>query len=169
MDIRQALLAEHSKAQCSKIVNYIGSDKRKFKELMKAFFSGEYRITQRAAWPLSYCVSNYPQLVTPYLDQLLATLENPDVHNAVVRNIIRLLQDIKIPKRYHGKIMTICFDFISSETIQVAIKAFSLTVLNNLAKDYPEIRPELKLIIEERWDNESPAFKSRARKILDRL
>ena len=37
MDIRQALLEEHSKAQCRKIVNYIGSDKQKFEELMKDF------------------------------------------------------------------------------------------------------------------------------------
>ena len=167
MDIRQALIEKHSKAQCRKIVHYIGSDKEKFKELMKEFFAGEYRVTQRAAWPLSYCISNHPKLITPYLSQLLDTLEKPGVHNAVVRNIVRLLQDIKIPKRFHGKIMTICFGFITSETIQAAIKACSLTVLNNLARNYPEIRPELKLIIKERWDNESTAFKSRARKILN--
>lgn len=167
MDIRQALLSEHSKAQCNKIVHFIGSDKKKFKQLMDEFFAGEYRITQRAAWPLSHCVSNHPQLITPYLDRLIDTLENPGVHNAVIRNIIRLLQDIEIPKKFHGRIMTSCFNFITSETIPAAIKAFSLTVLNNLAKDYPEIRPELKLIIEERWENESPAFRSRARKIIN--
>jgi hypothetical protein len=169
MDIRQALLKEHSKAQCRKIVDYIGSDKKRFKQLMDAFFAGEYRMTQRAAWPLSHCVSNHPQLITPYLARLLDTLENPGVHNAVVRNIIRLLQDIKVPKAFHGRIMTSCFNFISSETIPAAIKAFSLTVLNNLAEDYPEIRPELKLIIEERWDNESAAFRSRAKKIINQF
>ena len=169
MDIRNALITEHTKAQCNRIVDYIGDDKKKFAKLMKAFFQGEYRVTQRASWPMSYCVRNHPRLIFPYFTKLLEELQKPGVHNAVVRNITRLLQDIKIPRRYQGKIMTICFDHISSETVPVAVKAFSLTVLDNLSKEYPEIGSELKLIIEERWDHETPAFKSRAKKILRRL
>lgn len=169
MDIREALLKEHSKAQCKKIVDYIGADKKKFAALMNAFFAGEYRITQRAAWPMSYSVQKHPELILPYFEKLLNMLQQPGTHNAVVRNITRLLQAIRIPKRYHGKIMTICFDYVSSENVSPAVKAFSLTVLDNLSKDYPGILPELKLIIEERWDHETPAFKSRAKKILQRL
>jgi hypothetical protein len=169
MDIREALLEEHSKSQCAKIVNYIGRDKNRFAELMNQFFDGEYRVTQRAAWPMSNCAMEHPELIEPYFSKLLEMLKKPGVHDAVARNIIRLLQKVKIPKRYHGKIMTICFEYLASESAPVAVKAFSLTVLDNLSKDYPDIRPELKLIIEERWDHETAAFKSRARKILRRL
>lgn len=45
--------------------------------------------------------------------------------------------------------MDICFNYIASPTEAVAIKAFSLTVLSNLAAIYPEILPEIKLLIEE--------------------
>jgi len=169
MDIKEALLAEHSKSQCKKIVAYIGTDKRKFSELMGAFFEEEYRMTQRASWPMGSCVQENPGLIVPYFGKLLSMLQRPHVHNAVPRNIIKLLQDIELPRRYHGKIMTICFDYISSDDTPVAIKAFSLTVLNNLSKEYPEIRPELKLVIEERWDHETAAFKSRAKKILKQM
>jgi hypothetical protein len=169
MDIREALLEEHSKAQCRKIVNYIGRDKRRFAQLMREFFEGEYRVAQRAAWPMSNCVMEYPELIEPYYPKLFKMLNKPGVHDAVARNIIRLLQKVTLPKRYHGKIMTACFDYLVSEDSPIAIKAFSLTVLDNLSKDYPEILPELKLIIEERWDHETAAFKSRARKILQRL
>jgi len=41
--------------------------------------------------------------------------------------------------------------------------------LQNLSKIYPEIKQELKTIIEDRWDHESAAFKSRAKKILKDL
>ena len=166
MNIQQTLLEEHSKKQCQKIVHYIGDDKNKFAELMDAFFNGEYRVTQRAAWPLSYCVQEHPELVYPYFSKLLTMLKKPGVHDAVTRNIVRLLQRIDIPRRYHGKIMTICFEFISSETTPVAVKAFSMTVLGNLAKDYPEILGELKTIIHQRWDIETAAFRSRAKKII---
>lgn len=103
MDIRQALIKEHSKSQCKKIVDYIGADKKKFAELMNAFFEGEYRITQRAAWPMSYSVTEHPELINPYFEKLLAMLQKPGVHNAVVRNITRLLQDLKIPKNIMEK------------------------------------------------------------------
>src|SRR5215204_947755 len=169
MDIREALLVEHSKAQCKKIVDYIGADKKKFAEFMRLFLGHEYRITQRAAWPLSYCVQKHPELITPYFGQLLRMLQKPGVHNAVVRNIIRLLQDINVPKKYHGRIMTICFEFVSDINTPIAVKAFSLTVLDNLSKDYPEIAAELKLIIEERWEHETAAFQSRAKKVLRKM
>jgi hypothetical protein len=48
----------------------------------------------------------------------------------------------------------------------IAVKAFSLTILENLCKTYPEILPEIKTIIEARWEEETPAFRSRAGKIL---
>jgi hypothetical protein len=166
MDLKAALLEEHSKAQCEKIVRYIGNDKQRFDELMKLFFAGEYRVTQRAAWPMSYCVDEHPELIAPYLKELIELLEKPNLHNAVQRNIVRLLQNISIPKRYHGRVMNACFNLIASPTIAAAIKAFSLTILENLSAYYPEILPELKLIIEERWEHETPAFHSRARKIL---
>lgn len=169
MDIREALLKEHSKSQCRQIVDYIGNDKKKFAELMLLFFGDEYRVTQRAAWPLSYCVQQHPDLITPYFVRLLNIMQKPGVHHAVTRNITRLLQDLKIPKKYHGRIMTMCFDFISDANTPVAVKAFSLTILDNFSNDYPEIIPELKLLIDERWENETASFRSRARKILRKI
>lgn len=169
MDIRKSLLEEHSKAQCEKIVRYIGSDPAKFAELMKAFFGPDYKVTQRAAWPISYCVRSHPSLIEPYFEKMIALLEKPGIHNAVTRNITRLLQEVTIPRKFHGKLMTACFDFVSTPATSVAVKAFALTILYNLSRYYPEILPELKLVIAERFENESPAFKSRSRRILRKL
>lgn len=152
-----------------RIVAWVGNDEKRFAGLMTLFLKGEYRVTQRAAWPISYCVEHYPELVRPWYAQLFRKLEEPGTHDAVSRNILRLLQFVEIPKRYQGKAMTICFDHITSVTSAPAIKACALTILQELALHYPEIKPELKLIIEENWDQESPAFRSRARKLLKTL
>ena len=69
-------------------------------------------------------------------------------------------------KKFHGQVMDVCFRYFSSPTEAIAIKAFSITVLQKLAKLYPEIINEIKLVIEERWDYETPAFKVRAKKLL---
>jgi hypothetical protein len=62
--------------------------------------------------------------------------------------------------------MNTCFEFLQSAETPIAVKAFSLTILGNLAAEYPEIRGELKLIIEEQWEHATPAIRSRAKRIL---
>ena len=168
MDLLQLLTDEHSKKQTDRIVAYIGPDKKRFAGLIRLFFSGEYRITQRAAWPLSYCVRRHPELIVPYFRQLLDNLDRKDIHVAVIRNTVRLLQDVDIPKRFQGRVMNTCFEFIQAPETPIAVKAFALTVLSNLSADYPEIRGELKLIIEDQWEQATPAFRSRAKAILRR-
>ena len=169
MDLYRLLLEEHSKKQTDRIVKYIGKDKDRFAALIDLFFKGEYRITQRAAWPLSYCVRDYPELIKPWFKRLLDNLARPNIHIAVIRNTVRLLQDVTIPKKYHGRVMSLCFNFIQAPETPIAVKAFSLTILSNLSAEYPEIGSELKLIIEDQWEQATPAFRSRAKKILKRL
>ena len=169
MDILQLLKAEHSKKQTDRIVRYIGNDKKRFAELIKLFFKGEYRITQRAAWPLSNSVRNHPELIDPYFKPLLDDLARKDIPIAVARNTVRLLQDVTIPKRYHGRVMNLCFDFVQSPETPIAVKAFSLTILGNLGMQYPEIGAELRLIIDDQWEHATPAFRSRARQALKRI
>jgi hypothetical protein len=148
MNLRETLLEEHSKKQCDRIVRYIGHDKTRFAALMQLFFKGEYRVTQRAAWPMSYSVRKYPELIRPYFGPLLVNLGKKGHPDSVLRNSLRLLQDLSIPKKYQGRLMTLCFDFIQSSDTAVAISS------------------ELKTIIQERWELETAAFRSRAKKIL---
>ena len=169
MDLRKTIVAEHSKDNCNRIVKWIGDSQVRFDELFKLFMHDEYRVVQRAAWPLSYCAIDHPELIQKHLGKLLKHMEKPGLPIAVKRNAVRLLQHIEIPERYHGKVMDLCFDYITSIDEAVAVKAFSLTILQNLSRQYPEIKNELKLVIEERWNYESVAFKSRAKKILKEM
>ncbi len=166
MNLRDAILKEHSKANCLRIVKWVGDSQQRFDELFGLFLNDDYRVVQHAAWPVSYCVQDHPQLIKKHFGKLIKKLERKDIHDAVKRNSVRLLQYVNIPEKYHGQVMDICFRFISTPAEAVAIKAFSNTVLQNLAKQYPEIINEIKLVIEERWDYETAAFKSRAKKLL---
>ncbi|MEP7372841.1 MAG: hypothetical protein ABI675_05585 [Chitinophagaceae bacterium] len=169
MKLRDQILKEHSKINCNAIVKWIGNSQARFDELLDLFLNDEYRVVQRAAWPLSNAVILHPQFIQKHFFKLLKNLEKPHLHDAVKRNTVRLLQDIAIPKKLHGRVMNLCFDYINSPDEPVAVKAFSLTILENLSKEYPEIKPELKTIIEDRWNYESAAFHSRAKNILKRL
>ena len=169
MNLRETILKEHSKANCTRIVKWIGSDQKKFDELFGLFLYDEYRVVQRAAWPLSNAAMAHPQLIKKHFGKLIRNLGKPGLHDAVKRNTVRLLQDVPIPERFHGGVMNICFDYIQSPDETAAVKAFSLTILEKFSVQYPEIKNELKTIIEDRWNYEKAAFRSRAKKILKRL
>jgi hypothetical protein len=165
-NLRTEILKEHSKAQCNKITAWVGADRQRFDELFNLFLNYEFKVTQRAAWPVSYCVEVHPIFIKKRLGELIQNLQKPGLHNAIKRHTVRILMNIEIPEKYQGEVMTICFQFVESPTEAVAIKAFSLKVLGNLAKAYPDILPEIKLLIEEQLPNQTAAFKSSAKHLL---
>ena len=171
MNIRDALLKEeiHTKAQALAIAHYSCTSDTNFNELIDCFLSNEYRIAQRAAWSVSWAAKEKPEMILPYIGVLVQQMQRKDAHPAIVRNSVRILEKIMIPEAFHGEVMDTCFGFVESPQTPIAIKAFALTTLFNLSKIYPEIKQELTLIIENQIDKGSPAFKSRAKKILQQL
>ncbi|MEJ7624705.1 MAG: hypothetical protein WKF34_11995 [Pyrinomonadaceae bacterium] len=166
MDIRAALLTEHSLQRTASVVNYIGGDPGKFKELMRLFLGDNYRLTQRAAWALSYCAENTPELVSPYVGTLIKQLENRSAHNAVRRNVARLLQFVDIPERLRGRAFEACYRLVDDPAQPVAVRAFALTVAARVAEHSPELLDELRLIVEKHAPHTSIAFRKRASLVL---
>ncbi len=169
MKLAEEILKDHSKPHALKIADHACASRKNFKELMECFMSDDYRLAARAAWSVNWAARKKPEMVSPYIGNLVSVLEKKEVHDAVIRNSLRVLEDVELPEAYHGTLMNICFGFVEDPKTPNAIKAFSLTILERLMKIYPEIKQELKLIIEENWDHETPAFKSRGKKILKAL
>ncbi len=168
MDIRKELSKGHSKALTDKLVKYVGADQVRFNALITIFLEGPYQITQRAAWPLSYCVKNHPFLIDRHYGPVLKILTKPGIHDAVKRNIMRLLQFVKVPKRYQGQVIEHCFRLMDPKE-PVAVRVFAMTVLANLARQHPDLKKELKLTIEDQLPFGTAAYLSRSKKILRQL
>jgi hypothetical protein len=166
MDLKKMLQKGHSITQTNAIVEYIGVNPTKFKALVEVYLNGPYRITQRAAWPLSICVEREPSLIYPHLKKVLNFLQVPDIHDAVKRNTMRLLQFVEIPKRFHGQVIDLCFEYIQNPKVAVAIRVCSMTVLSRIIKGQPDLIKEFKIVLEDQLPYGSPAFTSRAGKII---
>ena len=166
MDIREALLEVHSKDQATKIADYVGDDAARFDELIKLMLGPVYRVSQRAAWPVSYCIERNPVLVKPYFNVLIKQLERDDAHVAVKRNVARLLQFVDIPKRYEGRIFDACYNLLADPAEPVAVRVFSMTVAAKVAKDSPELLDELRWIATKYPQAATAGFRSRARHVL---
>lgn len=169
MNLLKEILQEHSRPQMIRIVNYVGANEKRFAELVGIFLNGPYRVTQRAAWPLSNCVELHPELVKPHLKKLISFLGKSGEHDAVKRNILRFLQFVPIPRSLQGRTTALCFQFLGDTKEPIAIRVFSMTVLANLAKENPELKNEIIPMIEDQMPYGSAGFVSRGKKILKEL
>ena len=171
LDIESEINREFSKARVTKIANYIGADEERFAVLMNIFLRGQYINTQKAGWVLSECADNYPLLIIPYFRNFIQKLQEPLASDSVKRNIVRVWQYVDIPDEYIDEIYDICFGFINSNEA-IAIRVFSMTVCYNIARKIPELRKELRLIVEDllsKNQDGSAAIISRGNKILSYL
>lgn len=169
MNLLEMLSREHSRAQRDKIVRYVGTDPKRLAALVNVFLNGPYRITQRAAWPLSYCIQHHPSLVKPHLRKLVHLLGKPGLPDAVKRNTLRLLQFVDITPALQGQAATVCFQLFHNPKEPVAVHVFAMTVLANIAQRQPELKKELSIIIEDRLPYASAGFRARARRVMKQL
>ncbi len=169
MNLKEEILREHSKKQCDAIAKWVGNSQQRFDDLFNLFAGKESKVTQRASWPLSYCVESFPFLIIKNIPQLIEKLRTPLVHNAIKRNSTRLLLFVDIPDEFQGEVMDICFSYLSSPSEAVATKANAMYILARLAKEYPDIVPEIRLILEDQQYAASAGFAAAIRKTLKQL
>ena len=132
---------------------------------MDAFFNEDQRLAQRAALVVVFVARENGELLQPQVSKLLNNIIR-NKNTGQVRNSLRVLQYLTIEEKHHAALMNSCFNFLQAPSTPTAVKAFSMTILHNLSKKYAEILPELRLILEEQFENGSPGCKARAKKIL---
>lgn len=173
MNIFLQLEKKHSKENSLKILAYIGKDASRFQELMDCFFANtkDYRVPQRAAHVVSICYDKQPELVLPYIPELLEKLKEKNLKGSLKRNILRILQFGHIPSDEMGWVYDLVFGYMMDPKEEIAVRAFSFTVLYEISQIHPELKMELesaiRMVLEE--ENSSPGIQSRGRKTLQLL
>ena len=170
MNIRENLKQEYSKALTLRILAYIGNDANRMAELMACFFDAEARICQRAAWAVGFISEKQPQLIEPYLEQMLLNLRTPR-HDAILRNTMRVLRDVPdIPDNVLGLAADAAFRFLENPSVAIAVRSFSIRVLTKICKKEPELKDELRALIEDILEQDkAPAIVSAGRDVLKQL
>lgn len=163
--LSELLLAEHSRANALRVRDWVGQDPDRVALLMQIFLGNNYRLTQRAAWVVGHWGQKFPHLLGPWLELMVAQLSRTDVHDAVKRNVVRVLQDVDLPDDLLGPAADACFQLLDSPQEAVAIRAFAMTVLARICRREPELRSELQAIVQEHAPHTTPAFRGRAKQL----
>lgn len=169
MNLVAELQKQHSLAIRNRMIRYIGTDKKRFGELVKIFLGDNYRLTQWAGWPLSEIVKSHPELIRPYLRSMLKSVDRPNMHEAVKRNVMRLLQFIDIPDNLAGLAFDKAFTLFTNTSEPIAVRVFAMQVMADVAMKEPDLKNEVVIAIEEGLPYGSPGYKSRANKLLKKL
>jgi hypothetical protein len=169
MELESEIRILRSKHQVEKLIRWIGTDSKRFAQLMKLFLHGDQDISRRSAWVIGHYCERHPELAQPWLKMMIKKMQEPNVHSAIQRNVMRVLQYVEIPKSLKGTVANICFNFISGIKTAIAPQAFAMTVLANIAKKEPDLLRELRVLVHQMLPYGTPAFRARAKMIFKDL
>jgi hypothetical protein len=154
-----------SKHQVERLIRWIGTDTKRFAQLMRLFFQSDQDISRRSAWVVGHCCERSPELAGPWLKAMIKKIQEPHVHTAIQRSVMRVLNFVEIPRSLTGTVVNICFHFISDTKTAIAPQAFAVTIVSNIAQKEPELLKELRVLVRRMLPYSTAAFRARAKKI----
>lgn len=159
--MKEILLQSRSRKNIGKAAESAVKEPSGFAELISLMKGKDDYLGSLAAWAMSIAVEKDKKLIVPYHKDLVR-IAKQTTHPAIKRNIVRAWSFIEIPLKFAYEIADICFGYLSSPKEAIAVKAFSLTVLQHLVKLIPEMDEEVRFEIEKQLPHSSAAFKVRA-------
>ncbi len=156
------------KTQAVLISEYVLENPYLIEPLYHLIQSDKPKLQWHAAWVFEHIFIAKPEIIKPYIKEIVSefhTIEN----NGVKRHFAKILSLTDINNMATGIFINTCFEWLKSELIPVAVKAHCIQILFHLTQKYPDLKAELRIVLEEQIPFNSVGFKSRARKILKQL
>lgn len=165
----ELLNLERSKNHIAQIVERVGQSEDSLDALMEIFLGDHPRNAELSAWVVGDLGQKHPELFIKWMPELLEVLNSKNVHGSLKRNALRILERIDVPDEHLDAATDVCFRLLADPFEEVAIRAFSMGVLSRSCERVPELWPELQLILEENMPHATPAFISRAKKLITKF
>jgi len=142
-----------------------------FLKLFEYSLSTDKRLAFRASWTLTKVCDRFPEIIYPYLEQIVENLSKIDNESSLrsFLRIISLSELEKISSRKQGLLADFCFSALNSGFSAIAVKAYSMEILYKLSLVYPELANELSTSIGMLMEDGSAGINSRGRAILKKL
>ncbi len=168
MDYKSLLTNFPSAAEKDYYVQDVGNSEEKFLVLLNLALHEKDPVAWRACWILDGSDELHPGLAGNHISMIINEL--PDLNSfGTLRSILRLLSRYQIPEDDQGLLIDLCLGYMVSELYPVAIKVHAMQIVYNHVLIYPELKHELKTVIEDQIDNNSVGFLSRGRRIIAQL
>ncbi|WP_430932756.1 hypothetical protein [Saccharicrinis sp. 156] len=167
-EIREKVLNCRSKQDALLLSSFIVKNPVFIEELFVLMRNYKNKKYWLAAWVLDHVFEESPELLLPYMDPMIELFQTTK-SGSIQRIVGKLLSFNDITDKVDGSFVNICFDMLTSQTIPVAVKVHAMQLVYNISTKFPELKPELKLVIQEQIPNNTVAFAARAKRLLKKL
>jgi hypothetical protein len=151
------------------VVRHLSDHPEHLDSLMKLAFDDSEARNWRAAWMVDKIHEKHPELVIPYLSQMIdfvLTTRNAGKK----RHLLKLISLNELPKDRMAELLNFSIDTFTSSTEPIAVRAHAMQLLYNIAQKEPDLAPELiELIQQEMEYHGSAGIKARGKKIIQKL
>ncbi|MFD1615247.1 adenylosuccinate lyase [Gelatiniphilus marinus] len=171
----------HSREKRLYYANLVINNPGLISKLLEIMLWVDDKASPRAAWVFEFMCKKNIDAIIPYLDTFTENMHKVHIDSAVrpVAKICEFLatayyskteNDIQtaLTETHKERIIEVCFDYMINDE-KVAPKAYSMSTLFLLGKEYDWVYPELSRILEDDFHKQSAAFKARARHILKKI
>ena len=167
--LEERLRTRLSGAGVKDILQWIGTDASRVRELISLLRSGDELLTFQAAWVLGHYGELHPHVLTPWSRVLLGLVAGEDISDAVRRGIFRAFQFVTFPPSLLGKAFALAFDHLSSPARPVAVRAYAMTVVERAVRQKPALANEVRAQLLHFPSESPPGILARARIVLHQM
>ena len=165
MDEIEAFLDKnYGKVHALDLAEVLSRQPERIPELLKIILKEEEPISRRGAWYFSTLFDKHPQLVIPYVDELIANLEKIK-SQAILRCFLRTISRVEIAEPYHAYLIQYSADTILSNKSEIAVKAMAMDIFFQIAKIQPDLFTELEYMIDFIYPEGSKGIQNKCRRM----
>lgn len=165
--LRISLKEDGSDANIKKWARHISEQKIAMQELLGLLDDDRYT-KLRFLWMTGGLVEIDPELVYPVIPYFFAKRHEIGVPN-YNRSLAKLFWLSGIPEEIEAEAIDELFNWILDAGSNTSAKSFAVLALHKLTQQYPDLKNELKLVIEDQLQKNGTSFEKRAGKVLAQL
>ncbi len=117
-----------------------------------------YPYKEYASWMFFHIVRSHKMDCQPYYEKLVDVLFLTN-DQSVLRNVVNCFQELKITEYRESEFVDLLISFIQNSTNKVALQVYSIYVLIQFCKKYPDLTEEIRAIIALHSEGKSIAYR----------
>lgn len=171
----------HTRDNRLKYANMVLAQPELIPQLLEILFMVDDKISCRAAWVFEFMCGERIEAIVPHLDYFTENIHKVKLDSAE-RPVAKICECIAkayysnesnavknaLQTKHQERIIEVCFDWMINDA-KIAPKAYSMVTLFLFGKDHDWIHPELTMILERDFQEQSAGYKARARHILKKV
>lgn len=167
LQLSTSLIEDQSSENRKRWANYLIENQIDLKDFVDLMLS-ERKLALRLIWLVGDLCEQNAAYVAPAVSAFYA-LKNQVKFPNYDRSLAKMFLWCGIPENREGEIIDVLFSWILDSKVSVATKTNAMLALQKIMLKYPELKQELKLVIEDQLDKNSVSFGTCAKKILQDL